>query len=152
MSDTGEMSGALILAKALVKASEGCRLVAYQDSVGVWTIGYGHTGAGVHAGLIITQEQAEGLLEADLAIAQSGAVSLSPTLSTTVHKQAAIIDFIFNLGAHRYEHSTLRALIDTGHWGAVPAELMKWVWAGGKVLPGLTKRRTAEGNLWQLPD
>lgn len=153
MSDTGEsIPNALIIAKALVKASEGCKLTAYRDSAGVLTIGYGHTGPGVYEGLVISQEQADSLLEADLTIAAHAAVLLSPILAKTTHKQAAIIDFIFNLGAERYAHSTLRRLIDTEQWGAVPAELTKWVWAGGKVLGGLTKRRTAEGNLWQLPD
>src|ERR1700757_2265582 len=52
---------------SLTEQFEGCRLVAYQDQVGVWTIGYGHTGSGVVSGLTITQDQAEDLLTSDVA-------------------------------------------------------------------------------------
>lgn len=146
-----DLPAALDIAVELVKTSEGCRLAAYQDSVGVWTIGYGHTGPGVYPGLVITQEHAEELLENDMLLSVHAVESLAPVLAQFPHKEAAMIDFVFNLGAHRFHDSTLLKLINGLQWGAVPAELLKWVWAGGKVLPGLVTRRKAEAALWQLP-
>lgn len=149
---TGEaQSTALDIAASLVKVSEGDRLTAYQDSGGVWTVGHGHTGPGVFQGLVITPEQDAQLLLADLAIAQHAVILLAPVLASTTHKLAAIIDFVFNEGAGKFEASTLRKLINQGHYEAVPVELMKWVWAAGVILPGLVTRRKAEAALWQLP-
>lgn len=143
---------ALDIAKGMVMASEGCELTAYQDPGGVCTIGYGHTGPGVYPGLKIDQTQAERLLETDLLLAQHAVLSLAPSLYSCIHKQAAMIDFVFNLGARRFHDSTLLKLILNNHWEAVPVELSKWVWDAGKVLPGLVTRRKAEAALWQLPD
>lgn len=148
---SGETPYALQIAEALVKASEGCKLNAYQDSGGVWTIGFGHTGPGVFSGLVVSQEQVDMLLRADLAIAQHAVILLAPILARESHKQAAMIDFVFNEGAGKFHNSTLLRLINSEHWDAVPAELMKWVWAAGKVLNGLITRRKAEAALWQLP-
>jgi lysozyme len=149
--DAPNQPDALSIAVALVKASEGCKLSAYQDPAGIWTVGYGHTGPGVFEHLVISQEQADMLLTADLAIAQHAVILLAPILARETHKQAAIIDFVYNEGAGRFHDSTLRNLINGMHWDAVPVELAKWVWAGGKVLPGLVTRRKAEAALWLLP-
>lgn len=140
----------------LVKQSEGLRLKAYQDSVGVWTVGYGHTGSDVYEGLVITKEIADWLLELDMIDAVEGATELCPVLGDLQHisKLAAISDFVFNFGVGRLRTSTLRKLINSGQFDLVPAELRKWVWAKNKntglkeKLPGLIKRRNAEVTLW----
>lgn len=57
---------------------------------------------------------------------------------------AALVDFTFNLGAGNLKASTLRRVVNAGDWDRVPAELRKWVFAGGRRLQGLVTRREAE--------
>lgn len=139
---------ALQLALELIKHSEGCRLRAYQDTGGVWTIGWGHTGKSVHDGLVITQEEADTLLLQDATNAQRAVQQLCPILADKPAKQAAIIDFVFNLGAERLHSSTLLRCITHQQYDAVPAQLKRWVYDNGKILPGLVTRREAECILW----
>ena len=131
----------------LVKQSEGCQLRAYQDSVGVWTIGYGHTGPEVHEGLEWTQAQADAQLAADLQIACEGMMKLV-TVSLSQGQTDALTDFVFNLGAGQLRNSTLLRKLNSGYRDEVPAELERWVYAGGEKLPGLVIRRQREVELW----
>ncbi len=131
----------------LVKQSEGCQLRAYRDSVGVWTIGYGHTGPEVHEGLEWTQEQADAQLAADLQIACEGMMKLV-TVSLSQGQTDALTDFVFNLGAGQLRISTLLRKLNSGYRDEVPAELGRWVYAGGEKLPGLVTRRQREIDLW----
>src|SRR5258708_32540921 len=81
---------------ALTKNFESCVLTAYADQGGVWTIGYGHTGPGVHAGMTITQAQADIFLESDV----SGAVTCANKLATARIDQNpfdALGDFVVHL-------------------------------------------------------
>lgn len=132
---------------ALVKVSEGCRLTAYRDSVGVWTIGYGHT-RGVRQGQTITQDEAEALLldDLDLAAAQ---VRGMVTVPLTQGQFDALCDFVFNLGAGRLRDSTLLRLLNQGRYGEAAVQFKFWVMAGGKPLPGLVTRRAAERALFE---
>lgn len=124
---------------------EGLRLVAYLCPAHVWTVGYGHTGPEVVPGLTWTVAQAEAALRADMDLAYTQALALCPSLADEpVGRQAAITDFVFNLGVGRLQASTLRRRVNAGEWGLVPAELRKWVWGGGRKLPGLILRRVAE--------
>lgn len=131
----------------LVKASEGCRLTAYRDSVGVWTIGYGHT-RGVRQGQTITQDEADALLldDLDLAAAQ---VRGMVTVPLTQGQFDALCDFVFNLGAGRLRDSTLLRLLNQGRYGEAAGQFKFWVMAGGKPLPGLVTRRAAERALFE---
>lgn len=131
----------------LTKSSEGCKLIAYQDPVGVWTIGYGHTGPDVFDGLVITQSYAEKLLAKD--IQEAGAhVNSVVDVDINQDKFDALVDFTFNLGPGRLDHSTLLKKLNAGdHFGA-SQEFDKWVFADGKVLAGLVKRRRAEKSLF----
>lgn len=125
-----------------IKHSEGCRLTAYQDTAGVWTIGYGHT-AGVKRGDRITQFQAEEFLREDIARFEAKVRRYKNI--TTQGRFDAVVDFCFNLGCARYEGSTLRRRIEA--WDAVATiqrEFLKWVYAGGKMLDGLYSRRIWE--------
>lgn len=111
----------------------------------VWTIGYGHTGPDVVQGLRISQQAAQDLLYADMRLAMAQALVLSPGLAVgPPGALTAITDFVFNLGQGRYKASTLRRKVNAQEWDDVPAELRKWVWGGGKKLPGLILRREAE--------
>ena len=132
---------------ALIKQWEGCRLTAYKDVAGVWTIGYGSTGAHVRPGMTITKEEAENLLIADLARFER-AVEKLVTVSLTDGQFAALVSFAFNVGEGALAKSTLLKKLNAGNYGAVPAELAKWVNAGGKKVTGLVNRRAAEAGLW----
>lgn len=129
------------------KSFEGCRLIAYQDSVGVWTIGYGHT-AGVHAGMGITQERAEALLLADLVTLVTAVESLVHT-PMTVEEESALVDLVFNIGSGNFSHSTLLKLLNAGDYSSAALEFDKWDRAGGNVLAGLLRRRQAETDMFK---
>lgn len=132
---------------ALIQGYEGLRLSAYRDSVGVLTIGYGHTGADVKQGMTITRDEAERLLRDDLHDAES-AVEKAVRVPMTQGQFDALVSFVFNLGAGRLQTSTLlRKLNDRNYIGAAD-EFPRWNKAGGKVLAGLTARRGAERALF----
>lgn len=137
---------ALDYAEQLVRAFEGCRLTAYQDSVGVWTIGWGST-RGVGPGLTIGQDDAVRLLQRDLAVAASGVAVLVP-VPLSDERRGALIDFTFNLGSGNLRASTLRRKILRGDLDGASAEFPRWIYAGGRRLRGLVLRRAAERALW----
>ena len=131
----------------LVKESEACSLKAYQDSVGIWTIGYGHTGPEVIAGTTWTESQALAQLAADLQTACEGMQALV-TVPLTQGQVDALTDFTFNLGVGQLRHSTLLRKLNAGLIADAPKELLRWTLAGGKHLPGLMTRRQREVELW----
>ena len=131
----------------LVKASEGCRLTAYRDAVGILTIGYGSTG-GIKEGQTITQEQAEAMLVDDLDAAAEGVRKLV-TVPLNQGQFDALCDFVFNLGEGRLRDSTLLRLLNHGRYGEAAAQFRFWVMAGGHPLPGLVKRRAAERAMFE---
>ncbi|HKU64451.1 MAG TPA: lysozyme [Rhizomicrobium sp.] len=133
---------------ALVKAHEGLRLEAYQDTSGIWTIGYGHT-KGVRPGDSISAERAEQLLEADLMDAER-AVAALVKVPLTDNQFSALVSFVFNLGEGAFARSTLLRKLNEGGHGLVPASLKSWIFDNGKVLQGLVKRRAAEAALWSM--
>ncbi len=130
-----------------IKRWEGLRLTAYRDAGGVWTIGYGHTGAPARAGATITLAQAEGLLRQDLA-AFEAAVERVITVPLTDNQFGALVSFAFNVGEAAFARSTLAARLNGGDYNSVPEQLARWVHAGGKRLQGLVNRRAAEAGLW----
>jgi lysozyme len=132
----------------LTKASEGCELNAYQDPVGIWTIGYGHTPA--EKGQQWTIAQAEAQLASDLQRAQEEMQALVK-VPLTQGQTDALTDFVFNLGSGNLQTSTLLRKLNAGLYSEVPAELAKWVYGGGKILPGLQVRREKEIALWNKP-
>ena len=133
---------------ALTEQFEGLRLTAYQDSVGKWTIGYGHTGSDVHPGLTITQMDAEALLLNDVGTA-ARAVNQLVTVPLNQNEFDALVDFIFNLGKTNFADSTLLQDLNAGNFAGAVGEFQKWDHAGGQVLAGLLKRRVAEASLFQ---
>jgi len=130
----------------LTERFEGVRLTAYPDSVGVWTIGYGHT-HGVQPGDTCTQDQANQWLQEDTAWATNVVNSLI-TVQLTQNEFDALVDFTFNLGSGSLRHSTLLRLVNQGKFKAAANEFDKWDHAGGKVIAGLLRRRQAEADLF----
>ncbi|MFK3847950.1 lysozyme [Agrobacterium pusense] len=128
---------------------EGKRLVAYQDVANIWTIGYGHTTAAgiprVREGMRISDKEAEDILKTDLRKFEDR-VSRLVKVPLTDNQFAVLVSFDFNTGA--LHKSTLLKKLNAGDYDAVPAELMKWVNAGGKRVQGLVNRRAAEAGLW----
>jgi lysozyme len=115
----------------------------YVCPAGYWTIGYGHLCEPKHPP--ITEADAEDYLAADLMTALNATLRYCPVLATeTEGRLAAIVDFTFNLGAGRLQTSTLRRRVNQRDWIAAGQELRRWVYGGGKVLPGLVTRREAE--------
>lgn len=118
----------------------------YICPAGYWTIGYGHLCDPKHPP--ITEDEAEVYLAHDLQTALAATLRYCPVLVTEPEERlAAIVDFTFNLGAGRLQTSTLRRRINQREWNAAGNELGRWVFGGGRVLPGLVMRRVAEAHL-----
>lgn len=136
---------------ALIKQFEGCKLTAYQDSVGVWTIGYGWThpvdGKPIRAGMTIKQETAERLLKTGLVSYESD-VSRLVKVGLSQGQFDALVSFTYNLGARSLSTSTLLLKLNAGDYDGAADEFLRWNKAGGKVLNGLTRRREAERALF----
>lgn len=129
---------------------EGFSSTIYTCPAGYPTIGYGHVvlahereqfAAGV------TQAEATELLRQDARIAERAVLRLI-SVPLTDGQFDALVSFTFNLGAGALQRSTLRRKVNRGEHESVPSELMKWVWAARKKLPGLVRRRQAEGGAY----
>ena len=132
---------------ALTRSFEGLRLTAYQDVGGVWTIGYGHTGPNVRAGLTITQAEADALLRSDVEDAVT-CVNRAVNVPITQNQFDALVDFCFNCGRGSLLQSTLLRKVNIGDFAGAAAQFALWDHAGGEVVEGLVKRRTAEAELF----
>jgi GH24 family phage-related lysozyme (muramidase) len=135
----------------LIKQFEGCKLQAYQDSVGVWTIGYGWTqpvdGKPVAKGMTITQQKANILLAEGVSQYEKGVTNLV-TVAVNQNQFDSLVDFAYNLGVNALKGSTLLKKLNAGDYAGAAAEFPKWNKAGGKELAGLTRRREAEKSLF----
>lgn len=136
---------------ALTKSFEGLSLTAYQDQGGVWTIGYGHTGKDVYEGMTITAEQADALLIDDIGRAAL-CVNRHVMVSINQNQFDALVDFTFNLGCKTLFYSTLLIRVNQGNMTEAAAQFLRWDHAGGRVIPGLMRRRQAEIDLFQRSD
>ena len=141
----------------LLKTWEGCRLYAYPDPASggdPWTIGYGHTGPEVHAGLVITQQQADAWLLSDAAVAARAIDRLVGDVAMSPRQRDALISFCFNVGAGAVEGSTLRRRLEAGEQvGKVLAEeLPRWCHGPQGPMEGLRRRRAAEVRHGLLPE
>lgn len=139
------LSSASLLALGLVAVYEGKELVSYLDPVGVPTACSGHT-HGVELGQIYTEEECTKLLEQDIRTAER-AVTRHVTLPIKDTTKAALISFTFNVGEGNLARSTLLKKLNRGDIRGACNELPRWVYAGGKRLRGLVKRREAEKKL-----
>lgn len=133
----------LQLAKGLARRFEGLRLVRYLCPAGYPTIGYGHRCAVDQAS--ISEAEAEGMLDTDMLASHAQAVRYcQPLAEADACKQAAVADWVFNLGSGRWRSSTFRRRVQAGDWQAAADECRRWVHGGGRKLPGLVLRREAE--------
>jgi lysozyme len=128
----------------LLKKWEGLRLTAYQDSVGVWTIGYGHTAAAglpkPVRGMRITQARAEEILVSDL-VSYEAAVSKALTRVPNQNQFAAMVSLCYNIGSGAFAKSSVAKRFNAGDFPGAAQAFSMWNRAGGKVLSGLTARR-----------
>lgn len=131
----------------LIKRFEGCRLKSYRCPAGVLTIGYGHTGSDVSNGMVISQEKAENMLKTDL-IVHCNNVSKLVKVPLTQNQFDALVSFEFNVGYGALSTSTLLRLLNQGKYTEASKQFERWVYAGGKPLEGLKKRRLAEKELF----
>lgn len=131
----------------LIKSFEGFSPTVYLCSAGVPTIGYGHAIKRGESFASITEEEAENILAKDVGVAEKGVLRLiSVPLSDGQFN--ALVSFSFNLGAGALQRSSLRLKLNRGEYVDVSDEFRKWVWAGGKKLNGLIRRREAERRMF----
>ena len=125
---------------------EGLKLEAYQDSVGVWTIGYGHT-KGVTPSMKITESQANNLLKTEL-IEYQNYINEMVKVELSQCEYDALVCWVYNLGPTNLRESTLLKVLNQGDKFLVPEQIRRWNRAGGKVLKGLVRRREAEALMF----
>jgi lysozyme len=133
--------------KSLIKKFEGCELEAYYDAVNVLTIAYGRT-KGVKAGDTCTQEQADAWLEHELE-EYGGYVNDAVKVPLTQNQYDALVAWTYNLGPTNLNNSTMIKVLNENKLDEVPTQMRRWNKAGGKVLPGLERRRLAESLLFE---
>ena len=130
----------------LIKQFEGLRLEAYLCPAGIWTIGYGHT-SGVSPNSFITIQEADEYLHRDVATIEMQLNKLN--LSLRECQWDAIVSFVFNVGIGNFKASTLLAKIRINpDDNSIIDEFLRWVYANGKVMRGLQKRRLTEMKLY----
>lgn len=127
-------------------------LKAYRDGAGKWTIGFGTT-QGVTAGMVITEAQAEAMLQRDIAAACM-CVEQAVIVPLTDNQFGALVSLVYNIGRTAFLNSTLLKKLNAGDFEAVPMQFMRWTKitdpeTGKKVVSnGLVNRRSAEVGLW----
>jgi lysozyme len=131
----------------LLTTFEGCKLESYDDGVGVWTIGYGHT-ADVVPGMTITQAEAEDFLIQELAEFESYVTDLVE-VDLSSEQFSALVCFCYNVGPEAFGGSTLLKLLNTGDFEGAANQLLRWNKGGGEPMLGLTRRRLAEQALFR---
>ena len=134
----------------LIKRFEGFSSEIYLDAAGLQTVGYGHLIKSHEKDIFkngITGTQAEALLKKDLLLTENAVLRLIK-IPLNNNQFDALVSFTFNLGAGALQRSTLRRKVNREEHEYVPAEFMRWVWADGRKLSGLIKRRKAEAELY----
>ena len=143
MCDNLKISESMI---AVIKKFEGLRLKAYKCPAGVFTIGYGHT-ENVFADSEISELMADQILRKDLQKFEQTINDLDlPLLQCEFD---ALVSFVFNVGIGNFNKSTLKKLLSQKKFFYAAKEFDKWVFAGGKKLPGLQNRRNIERKIFE---
>jgi lysozyme len=141
---------------------EGMRLTVYKDVAGFPTIGVGHlltkderssgkifiNGEAVRYAGGLTEQQALDLLAQELTVFEE-AVSKAVTVPLTQNQFDALVSFSYNVGLNAFKNSTLLKLLNQGKYAEVPAQLRRWIYAGGKKCKGLVNRREKEVEMWE---
>jgi GH24 family phage-related lysozyme (muramidase) len=132
-----------------IKQFEGCRLTAYRDAIGVWTIGYGLT-HGIQSGMTITQEEADRKFEEFIVKLEATLKKIPGLKGLPDHKWDAIVSFTYNVGINGLKRSTLlKKLQANPNDETIYQEFLRWDKAKGKKLAGLTRRRQWEAQRWE---
>lgn len=134
---------------ALIRRFEGFSAIPYRCPGGYETIGYGHViYDDEEFSEPITEQEAAKLLRRDVQHAE-GAVLRYIAVPLSDGQFDALVSFTFNVGAGALQRSTLRRRVNRQAHARVPAEFMRWVWADGRKLPGLVRRRRSEAALYR---
>lgn len=131
----------------LIRKWEGCKLVAYQDTGGVWTIGYGHTKT-AKPGMMISEEAAEELLRGDLEWVQD-VLNSSVQVPINQAQYDVLASFVYNIGGTQFRNSTLLRKLNAYDYVGVTEEFLRWKYDNGRVIQGLLNRREDEAATWK---
>lgn len=131
----------------LIREFEGLKLKAYLCPAGVPTIGYGSTGPDIRLGMTWTVEQADERLASDLRKFEQDVARLCPV--TNDNQFSALVAFAYNCGTGNLQSSTLRKMHNLNDYEGAAEQFARWNKGGGKVLPGLVRRRAAEAALYR---
>ena len=135
----------------IIKKYEGLRLAAYFCPAGVPTIGYGHTktvtGTDVRNRKFITLDEADRLLKEDIKFFEDQVTKLV-TVPLNQNQFDALVSLVYNIGPGAFKGSTLRLLLNSANYKDAADQFGVWRRGGGKVLPGLVKRRAEERELF----
>jgi lysozyme len=134
-------------AEEFIKSQEGCRTKAYQDTGGVWTVGYGSTGPDVNEGTVWTQEDCDKRLRLDLLMIEKD-IERSVTVPLTENQITALSSFIYNVGFHAFQNSTLLKRLNEKEYDTAAEEFLRWDKDNGKRVKGLSERRARERKLF----
>lgn len=136
--------------KSLIKKYEQCRLRAYLDTGGIWTIAWGHT-AGVKQGDTCTQAQADQWFDDDLWWREQQVADLVDW-DLDENQFSAVVSFVYNIGSGNFAKSAVLHAINQGDFDDVPMHMLAWDKDhAGNVLKGLQARRREEITLWETP-
>ena len=135
--------------KALIQSFETCRLAAYQDQRGIWTIGWGHT-QGVVEYQTCTQAEADEWFVQDTQYV-CDAINRTVCIGLTQNEFDALVSFTFNVGVGSEAHSTLLVMLNSGNTAGAADEFLRWNHINGVPNAGLTRRRLAERALFLAP-
>lgn len=136
---------------ALIQEFEDCVLEAYQDGGGVWTIGWGATGPGIHRGLVWSQGMADERFASDIFLREDQLRRLLKTAPTTQNQFDAMMSLMYNIGMEAFRRSTLLRLHLEGEYLMAASQFPRWNKDNGKTIRGLTRRRHREQSLYLSP-
>ena len=131
---------------ALTQSFESCKLESYQDSKGVWTLGWGRT-LNVLPGMTCTQEQANQWLAEDIHAAEA-CINTNVRVDLNQNQYDSLVDFAYNIGNGAFKQSTLLQLLNQGDFTNAALQFVRWDKAAGQVVAGLLRRRQAETELF----
>lgn len=137
---------------SIIREFEGCRLEAYPDQGGIWTIGWGKTAPWIVEGLTCTQEQADNWLIQDVAAVSGAVTRMIEGAALSNNQFSAIVSLTYNIGSGAFASSSALALIKAGSFGEVPAHMRLWDKVDGIVDAGLVRRRNMECILFNTLD
>lgn len=143
------MNDALTLLIDLLRRFEGCRLEAYQDVAGVWTIGYGET-LGVYPGMVWSQDVADTQLRMRAEAFLRAVGRACPVVMAYPNRWAACASLAYNIGMQGFRASSVCRLAKRGEWWRAAESFALWNKSGGRVVKGLTVRREIESAVFQM--